>query len=395
MSRGQGHKARRSSAEIEELDFQERRMEDFMSRTKLRFSLSLMLICLSAAVVPASAQHFKQITGTPLSQIAAGRKEVWGLYNSRVYRFNSNTEGFDQVPGALTQIVVGGGTLMQSDEVWGINNGEVYRFDFNTNTLVNVPGPKPCKFCFVFPFSQIAVGAGYADNCHPYEVWVTTSFVGSIYRYNYCTSQLENIPNGAPGNPPLIQIAVGGGGDVWELLGPYTFDGESLGPSACEYFPGLFQGSSTPPIQGYWDRCFSTYGTTNAAPAPGVSWQQLAVGINDVWAVDSAGEIWSWAPQDFVGQPWAPLLLFPPGDPSGSATFATKIASGGDGAWIIYGFSATESQGLIARYNFQNFGFINVPLPPDTPAVAQIAVGSGAGVWVLDTSDEVFVFVRP
>lgn len=369
-----------------------------MFHTNIRFVLHLVLICLTASVVPASAQHFKQITGTPLSQIAAGRKEVWGLYNSRIYRFNPNTESFDQIPGALTQIAVGGGTLMQSDEVWGINNGEVYRFNFNTNTFDSVPGgPKPCKFCIVVSFSQIAVGAGYEDNCHPYEVWVTTSFVGSIYRYNYCTSQLENVPNGQPGNPPLIQVAVGGGGDVWELLGPDTFDGESLGPSACEYFPGLFQASGSTPPFGFWDRCFSTNGPTNAAAAPGVSWQQLAVGINDVWAVDSAGSIWFWAPQDYVGQPWAPLLLSPPTGPSGSATFATKIASGGDGAWIIYNnFSATDSQGgLIARYNFQNFGFINVPLPAEADAAVQIAVGSGAGVWVLDASDEVFTYVRP
>ena len=48
-----------------------------MSRTNLRFVVFFMLICLTV-VVPASAQHFKQITGTPLLQIAAGRKEVWG-----------------------------------------------------------------------------------------------------------------------------------------------------------------------------------------------------------------------------------------------------------------------------------------------------------------------------
>jgi hypothetical protein len=69
-----------------------------MFRTNVRFVVCLMLICLTGAVVPASARHFKQITGTPLSQIAAGRKEVWGLYNSRIYRFNPDTETFAQIP---------------------------------------------------------------------------------------------------------------------------------------------------------------------------------------------------------------------------------------------------------------------------------------------------------
>jgi streptogramin lyase len=58
--------------------------------------------------------------------------------------------------------------------------------------------------------------------------------------------------------------------------------------------------------------------------------------------------------------------------------------------WVIY------NAGEIARYDFQQASFSNVPLPADAnPAAVQIAVGSGAGVWVLDASDEVFTFVRP
>jgi Tectonin domain len=348
--------------------------EDLMFRTKIRFVLYLMLICLTASVVPASAQHFKQITGTPLSQIAAGRKEVWGLYNSQIYRFNPNTESFDPIPGALTQIAVGGGTLMQTDEVWGINNGEVYRFNFNTNTFDSVPGgPKPCKFCIVVSFSQIAVGAGYEDNCHPYEVWVLNS-LGNPYRYNYCTSQLENISS-----PGFAQIAVGSAGDVWGLWeGPYAYG--YISPIAYQYFPT--------PSFGLWDMC-----TCAAFGGSGPPWQQIAVGVNDVWAVDSNGAIWFWAPQNILG---SITNTSPPPGPSGSAGFATKIASGGDGAWIIYNnYSADVQGGRIARYEFQNFGFIDVPLPAEADAAVQIAVGSGAGVWVLDASDEVFTFVRP
>ena len=42
------------------------------------------------------------------------------------------------------------------------------------------------------------------------------------------------------------------------------------------------------------------------------------------------------------------------------------------------------------------FDFPTAPLPADAnPNAVQIAVGSGARVWVLDASDEVFTFVRP
>jgi hypothetical protein len=95
--------------------------EELMSRTKVRFVLCLLLICSTAAVVPASAQHFQQMEGS-LTQIAAGRVEVWGLDGAQPYRFNPNTQKFvkisDKVSGSLSQIAVGGGTLLQLDEVW-------------------------------------------------------------------------------------------------------------------------------------------------------------------------------------------------------------------------------------------------------------------------------------
>jgi hypothetical protein len=85
-----------------------------MSRTNPRFVSCLTLICWIATVVPASAQHFKQITGS-LTQIAVGRAEVWGLNGSQIYRFNSSTQEHGQVSGSLAQIAVGGGTLLQHE----------------------------------------------------------------------------------------------------------------------------------------------------------------------------------------------------------------------------------------------------------------------------------------
>lgn len=56
-----------------------------MSSINVRFRTSLMLIGWIAAVVPASAQHFKQINGS-LTQIAVGRDEVWDLNGFEIYR---------------------------------------------------------------------------------------------------------------------------------------------------------------------------------------------------------------------------------------------------------------------------------------------------------------------
>ena len=209
-----------------------------MSRTNVHFIVCLTLSCLTAAAVPASAQHFQQITGTPLSQIAAGRKEVWGLYNSRIYRFNPGSGGFDQIQGSLSQIAVGGGTLLQSDEVWGLDSGgSAYRFNFSTKTFTLQSGPG------VLQLSQIAVGAGYEDNCHPYEIWGINSTY--IYRYNYCISQFENIEISfidtyIPEGGMFTQIAVSGAGDVWGL-----YPGSSA-PAVLEFTGGPWGDRATP-----------------------------------------------------------------------------------------------------------------------------------------------------
>jgi len=105
--------------------------------------VSFSVVCWAALVVPASAQHFKQISTGSLARVAAGRGEVWGLNASdQIYRFNSSTKQFLQIPGSLTQIAVGGGTLLQADEVWGVNaSDQIYRFNFSTKTFVKYRVP--------------------------------------------------------------------------------------------------------------------------------------------------------------------------------------------------------------------------------------------------------------
>jgi Tectonin domain len=358
-------------------------MEGLMFCTNIRFVLHLMLICLTGSVVPASAQHFKQIAGTPLSQIAAGRAEVWGLYNSRVYRFDPNSESFGQIPGSLSQVAVGGGTLLQRDEVWGVNNGNAYRFDFNSNTLVLAPVSKECRFCLPILFSKIAVGGGDRDYCHPYEVWGLSYFpIVGIYRYNYCTTSFDNISSsvGFEGGS-FTQIAVGPTGDVWGLWEGQKYPGSPIGSSIFE-----FTGYEFSP----WVECACVAGSQVT-----YSWQQITVGTNQGWAVDSNGVVWFWAPP--IQQDNTAVIFEGPGCPGelGCPTgFITNIASGGDGVWFLYNVYHGPA-GQLGRYD-GGFGFPTVPLPADAnPNAVQIAVGSGAGVWVLDASDEVFTFVRP
>lgn len=140
--------------------------------------LAASISCWAAVTVPASAQHFEQIPGS-LTQVAAGRAEVWGINASQqVYRFNATTVEFVQVAGKLKQVAVGGGSLLQTDAVWGLNAGsEIFQYNFTTKKLVQVTGE----------LTQITVGDGDTDNCHPYEVWGINAGQ-EVFRFNYAPS---------------------------------------------------------------------------------------------------------------------------------------------------------------------------------------------------------------
>jgi hypothetical protein len=301
-----------------------------MSRKSVCLSVFLVLICWFAVVVPASAQHFQRITGS-LTQVAAGRAEVWGLNAShQVYRFIRGTRTFVKISGSLTQLAVGGGSLLQSDEVWGVSaSGAIYRFNFSTKTLVQVTGV----------LSQIVVGEGDFDSCHPYEVWgINPNLL--VYRYDYCSGQFHQSPTA----PPLTHIATGGG-DLWGL------------DEFAQIWHYSFQ-------QQQWNQI------------PG-SLQQITVGVNDVWGLDGLGNVYRYDPS--TGQFVSVFTL--------GAT-QTQIAAGGNGVWAIYTFGGVPD--LIARFDPEIEAFYNEP-----GALAQIAVGHGGGVWGVNSSNQVYVFVRP
>jgi hypothetical protein len=336
-----------------------------MSRTNVHFTVCLTLICLTAAVVPASAQHFEQIPSITLSEVAAGRNEVWGLQfpGGRIWRYNPTSQRFAPVAGSLSQIAVGGGSLLQQDQVWGVNGAGFFSFNLSTNAYTQHNPPGAATY-----FNQIAVGAGDEDplGCHPYEVWGLASaapaWYGLPYRYNYCTGQFVQIPLPSGSTTPFSNIAVAArGSDVWAL-------------DTNAHIWHLY----TCFCAGGWTQVFGGY--------DGDTLQQIAVGVNDVWGRDGNGSIYRYNPYTFS-------FLQVQGE--NNAGLAMQIAVGGDGVWAIEGSDS---------YNGLRF----CPMCGNSPGNQQsglfvpvgsfwthVAVGSGAGVWVINSSNQVFTWVRP
>lgn len=346
-----------------------------MSCTRALFGLLVLVGC-TAATLPAGAQHFKLMSGT-LTQIAVGRSEVWGLNGSEIYRFNTSSEKFKQVKGYLAQVAVGGGSLLQQDEVWGINaSGDVYRFNYGKNEFQQVSGN----------LTQIAVGVGNADtinpdNCHAYEVWgiseLSITLPGNLWRYNFCTSQFENIAN--PNGPAtaVTQIAVGTN-NIWAL-------DETTYPS--EY------------TNGKWYH-----------PSPNSALQTISAGVDEsVWGVSVPSGNGTSALR-YSPTKWSFDEVCVGDCQSGGAPTPLQIAAGGEGTWLVY-FDAPNVE--VARYTnlrSPDFGLENplfqgpvFSLFGGTGSVVQVAVGSGGGVWMitkqlqagLGEKYQVWTFVRP
>jgi Tectonin domain len=180
----------------------------------------------------------------------------------------------------------------------------------------------------------IEVGPGYHDKCHPYEVWGLNT--GSqIYRYNYCTSQFDQ-QSGF-----LCDIHVGGG-YVW---------GAQCGPNVFKF------NFST----GVFDQIADPFG----------AFPQLAVGPNGgVWAIDTGNQ--SVAQYD----PFSTFQYV-------IGCCSQQIQAGGDGVWILSG-------NQILRLDPSTLLYADVPGSLDS-----ISVGSGGGVWGINSSHQVFAFSTP
>jgi hypothetical protein len=182
----------------------------------------------------------------------------------------------------------------------------------------------------------IMVGPGYQERCHPYEVWGLNT--GSeIFRYNFCTKSFEQEPGF------LCDLKVGGG-DIW---------GPQCGPNVFRFnfSTGVFD-----PIPD----SFGAFPVLTTGPG-GVVWA-IDTGTSDVYRYD-----------DSVGFVNLGCCL-------------TQIQAGGNGVWGIKGGNNTVYRWEPSAQHFgQVFG---------APLVS-ISVGSGGGVWGINSSNQVFKFSTP
>jgi hypothetical protein len=133
--------------------------------------------------------------------------EVWGLNtSSEIYRYNFCKNNFDQEPGILCDIKVGGG------EVWGAQCGpNVFRFNFNGGSFDQISDPFEAE-------PVLAVGA---DG----RLWAIDTGDSVVYQYDafYASSGFQVI------ECCLTQLAAGGDG-LWALSGTsvYRFEESQL-----------------------------------------------------------------------------------------------------------------------------------------------------------------------
>lgn len=276
----------------------------------------------------------------------------------------ASAQHFKRIPGSLAQVAAG------RNEVWGLDaSSQVYRFNSGTTTFAKIPGTlklthiavgggtalqtdqvwgvdatgKIYKFNFKTntfahipgTLAQIVVGEGDHDKCHPYEVWGLNA-AELIYRYNSCTSQFEQVAGS-------LTVIATGSGSVWGLN------------SSAQIFKYDFSGPDWRQVAG--------------------SLQQITVGVDEVWGFDGNSTLYEYSNTNgrFVSNGTYPLPNL-------------QIAAGGGGVWLA-------EREFVHRVDPFSGGFlVDLSLPSD---VKQIAVGHGAGVWAVNSSNQIYSFVRP
>ena len=129
---------------------------------------------------------FNQVPGS-LSRIALGGGDMWGInLNGGIFRYDFTTGGFDQLPGVLTQITVG------PDGFWGLYSGQIYQFYDNVQNFAQLPGV----------LAQIQAGGNGVWGLNP---------AGYIFRLESSSSTFVQVPG------VLVSISVGSGSGVWGI----------------------------------------------------------------------------------------------------------------------------------------------------------------------------------
>lgn len=302
------------------------------NRTAKSIVAVLALVCISAFSPAALAQTFRKVNvqhRAKMAQIASGGASVWGLDSSGHPYVFKGISFVQEGTISLAQIAVGGGSARQADAVWALDpTGNIYQVVKSGSTYVfnRIPG--------VLDF--IAVGIGYQDSCHPYEVWgLNTS--SEVWRYNFCASNWDQ----EPGFLCAIQV---GGGDIWGT----DCNGDLF---AFDYATQQFLQRLTGVLQ-------------------------VAVEPQGAWVLGQESG------HTYVSQ------ITGNGDLARSCCLASSLVQiqAGDGVWGI----DTSGEVYVLRFA-QGFGFVQIP----GIALASVSVGSGGGVWGIDSTGQVFAFSTP
>ena len=285
-------------------------------------ALALGIACMQSA----SAQTFKKVNvagNAPLAQVSAGGASVWALAsNGKPYILKGGSFALANAI-SLSQIAVGGGNTRQADTVWALDSsGKIYHASKSGTTWVFPPVPGVLSF--------IAVGAGYQDNCHPYEVWGLNPSA-QIFRYDFCTKSFGQLPG------TLGSLSVGGG-NIWGINGSGTIFRFNFATLTFDQIP------------------------------PGLL-AQLTVGPNGVWGINPSSQAF-----EFHGNTQTFDQL--PGS-------LTQIQAGGNGVWGL-------NSGQIFRLEPSTAAFVRIP-----GVLVSISVGSGGGVWGINSAKQVFAFTTP
>ena len=304
--------------------------------------VGVLVIALGFVAHSAIAQSFKRVAvqgGATLVQIASGGASVWALSSSGNPYIYQGTQFVKASGVTLSQIAVGGGSKAQGDAVWALDSAHnVYKANKSGTSWVftKMPGS----------LSIIAVGLGYRDACHRYEIWGLDPAL-QIYRYNFCIKNWENIPG------ELRTLAVGND-SVWGIYGEdqlYRFD----------------------------------FGTFNFSRfyVGGIAVSKVTAGENGVWML-SCNKYGGCQPFQYNAGTQVFMEM-----KTGIHTNVTDIQAGGDGVWGLT--SSGPQDGIFRLDSLDSLSFLDqVP-----GALASISVGSGGGVWGMDATGQVFAFSTP
>jgi hypothetical protein len=269
-----------------------------------------------------------------------------------------SAQHFEQVKGTLAQVSAG------RNEVFGVDTkANVWRYHPTTKSFAKIAGVS---------LAQVAVGGGSVTQLD--EVWgINSSF--NVYRFNYTTKSFDQIPGAA-----LTQITVGVGNEdqchpyeVWGIASNqevfrYDYCANKFNQSANSFLTSIATGASD-----VWGTINSeayhySFGQEQFVQTAGTM-AEIAVGVNDVWGIDGSGDLYRYDPNN--------------GGWNSFGSPVNQVAAGGDGVWVL-------SEGTVWRFDSSAEAFLEVP-----GELQSITVGSGAGIFGVNSSNQVFTWVRP